>query len=73
MDEYSRIFIEEYCMKYPKTQKAALLSKLVRMSYDVCSIPTDMQMMQLSQLISREKNADLQEELEDLYEFMIGY
>jgi hypothetical protein len=32
-----------------------------------------MQMMQLSQLISREKNADLQEALEDLYEFMIGY
>ena len=30
-------------------------------------------MMQLSQLIPREKNADLQEELEDLYEFMIGY
>lgn len=30
-------------------------------------------MMHLSQLISREKNADLQEELEDLYEFMIGY
>ena len=30
-------------------------------------------MMQLSQLISREKNADLQEALEDLYEFMIGY
>ena len=26
-------------------------------------------MMQLSQLISREKNADLQEALEDLYEF----
>ena len=55
MDEYSRIIIEEYCMKYPKTKKAALLLKLVRMSYDVCCIPTDMQMMQLSQLISREK------------------
>ena len=73
MDEYSRIIIEEYCMKHPKTKKAALLLKLVRMSYDVCCIPTDMQMMQLSQLISREKNADLQEALEDLYEFMIGY
>lgn len=59
MDEYSRIFIEEYCMKYPKTQKAAFLSKLVRMSYDVCSIPTDMQMRKLSQLISRENNDEL--------------
>ena len=50
MDEYSRIIIEEYCMKYPKTKKAALLLKLVRMSYDVCCIPTDMQMMQLSHM-----------------------
>jgi hypothetical protein len=29
MDEYSRIIIEEYCMKYPKTKKEALLSKLM--------------------------------------------
>ncbi len=72
MDEYSRIIIEEYCMKYPKTKKAALLLKLVRMSYDVCCIPTDMQMMQLSQLISERKML-IWEALEDLYEFMIGY
>ena len=68
MDEYSRIIIEEYCMKYPKTKRSTFVK-----AYDVCCIPTDMQMMQLSQLISREKNADLQEALEDLYEFMIGY
>ncbi|MFQ8903308.1 MAG: hypothetical protein ACLR7D_17150 [Lachnospira eligens] len=38
MDEYSRIIIEEYCMKYPKTKRSTFVK-----AYDVCCIPTDMQ------------------------------
>ena len=57
MDEYSRIIIEEYCMNHPKTKKADFLWEL----------------MQLSQLVSRERNPELREALEDLDEFMNGY
>ena len=73
MDEYSRIIIEEYCMSHPKTKKADFLWELVHMSYDVACEPASWQLMQLSQLISREKNLELREALEDLDEFMNGY
>ena len=39
MKEYSRILIEQYCEKYPKTKKAATLQRLVTMSYDIASQP----------------------------------
>lgn len=73
MQEYSRIVIEEYCRKYPKTKKAAFLSEMVEMSYDLWCEASDWQMMYLSQLISREKNPELLEALEDLECFMNGY
>ncbi|MDD7389180.1 MAG: hypothetical protein PUG60_05890 [Lachnospiraceae bacterium] len=72
MQEYSRIVIEEYCRKNPKTKKAAFLSEMVEMSYNVWCEPSDWQMMHLSQLIGRERNPELQEALEDLEDFMNG-
>ncbi len=73
MDEYSRIIIEEYCMNHPKTKKADFLWEMVHMSYDVACEPEPWQLMHLSQLISRERNPELREALEDLDEFMNGY
>ena len=69
MDEYSRIIIEEYCMKYPKTKKEALLSKLMMfvVYQRIC------RWCSCHNWFPERKNADLQEALEDLYEFMIGY
>ena len=66
MDEYSRIIIEEYCMNHPKTKKADFLWEMVHMSYDVACESAPWQLMQLSQLISRERNPELREALEDL-------
>lgn len=43
------------------------------MSYDVACEPASWQLMHLSQLISRERNPELREALEDLDEFMNGY
>ena len=73
MDEYSRIIIEEYCMSHPKTKKGYFVWELVHMSYDVACEPASWQLMQLSKLISIEKNPELREALEDLDEFMNGY
>ena len=73
MDEYSRIIIEEYCMKKQKTKKADFLWEMVHLSYDVACEPAPWQLMQLSQLISRERNPELREALEGLDEFMNGY
>ena len=46
---------------------------MVHMSYDVACEPDPWQLMHLSQLISRERNPELREALEDLDEFMNGY
>ena len=73
MEEYSRIIIEEYCMNHPKTQKADFLWEMVHMSYDIACEPEPWQLMHLSQLISRERNPELRDALEDLDEFMNGY
>lgn len=73
MEEYSRIIIEEYCINHPKTKKAEFLWEMVHLSYDVACEPETWQLMQLSQLLSREKNAELRQALEDLDEFMNGY
>ena len=72
MEEYSRIIIEEYCMNHPKTQKADFLWEMVHMSYDIACEPEPWQLMHLSQLISRERNPELRDALEDLDEFMNG-
>lgn len=73
MEEYSRIVIEEYCRKYPKTKKAAFLSVMVDRSYEMDYIPTDGEMIRLEQLINRERNPELLEALEDLNDFLCGY
>ena len=73
MEEYSRIIIEEYCINHPRTKKAEFLWEMVHLFYDVACEPELLQLMHLSQLISREKNPELREALEDLDEFMNGY
>ena len=60
-------------MNHPKTKKADFLWDMVHMSYDVECAPDSWQLMHLSQLISRERNPELREALEDLDEFMNGY
>ena len=73
MPEYSRILIEEYCMNHPKTKKSVFLSDMVQKSYDIMYEPEDCEILYLEQLISREKNPNLKEALEDLDDFMCGY
>ena len=70
MKEYSRILIEQYCEKYPK---AATLQRLVTMSYDIASQPTDYDAISLEKLIERERNPELREALEDLDDFLFGW
>ena len=41
MQEYSRIIIEEYCRKYPKTKKAAFLRELLELSYTMDCEPEE--------------------------------
>ena len=55
MKEYSRILIEQYCEKYPKTKKAATLQRLVTMSYDIASQPTDYDAISFEKLNSQRK------------------
>lgn len=71
MDEYSRILIEEYCTNHPRTKKARLLGRLVRMSYYMDSEPSDSDMIQLEELIESEDNPELREALEDLNGFFL--
>ena len=73
MNEYSRILIERYCRENPKTKKARFLGDMVEMSYDVCCLPSDSDLLYLAQLISRERNPELKEALQDLDDFMCGY
>lgn len=73
MSEYSRIVIEEYCMSHRKTRKNLFLWDMVRKSYDIGYEPTDGEILYLDQLISRERNRELKEALQDLSNFMCGY
>lgn len=68
MQEYSRILIEEYCRSHQKTKKAALLWKLLELSYSMDDEPSDYEMIQLEKLIVRERNPELREALEDMDE-----
>lgn len=45
---------------------------MIELSYNMECEPEDWEMIHLSQLISREKNLELKEALEDLDEFMCG-
>ena len=72
MQEYSRIIIEEYCRTHKKTKKAAFLWDLLYLSYTMECEPEDWEMLELERLISREKNLELKEALEDMDEFFFG-
>ena len=73
MDEYSRILIEKYCRKYPKTKKARILSRLIDMSYDFACEPSDSDAIELEKIIEGEHDPELREALEDLDEFLFGW
>lgn len=72
MREYSRILIKKYCFTH-KTKQAAILSRLVEMSYDLDSIATDADAIELERLIQRERNPELKEALVDLDGFFFPY
>ena len=72
MDEYSRIVVEQYCATH-KTKKAATLSRLVAMSYDLSAEGTDYDAIELEKIISREKNEEMLEALQDLDDFLFGW
>ena len=72
MDEYSRIVIEHYCQTH-KTKKAATLSRLVEMSYDLSAEGSDYDAVELEKIISREKNEEMLEALQDLDDFLFGW
>lgn len=70
MDEYSRILIEKYCRKYPKTKKARILSQLIDMSYDFACEPSDSDAIELEKIIEGEHDPELLDALEELDEFL---
>ncbi len=72
MQEYSRIVIEEYCRTHSKTKKSKILGDLVELSYSMECEVEDWEMIELSKIISREKNPELKEALMDLDEFLCG-
>lgn len=72
MKEYSRIVIEEYCLSHRKTKKSKLLWDLLELSYNMECEPGDWEMIELEKLISREKNLELKEAMEDLDDFFCG-
>ena len=73
MPEYSSILFEQYCMEHSKTKKAKFLWEMVQMSYNIDCEIDDPDLLYLEQLISREKNPELKEALQDLDDFMCGY
>ena len=72
MREYSRIVIEDYCMTNPGTKKSRFLWDLVELSYTMECEPEDGEGAELKRYISREKDPELKEALEDLDEFLFG-
>lgn len=72
MDEYSRILIEEYCMKNDSA-KSRRLEKLVRKSYDINAEYTDSDAVFIEKAIEQEEDDSLCEALKDLNGFMFGW
>lgn len=71
MDEYSRILIEEYCIKH-NSKKSHQLRELVELSYDMETEPTDEDAVFLEKVIHKEKNQELKEALQDLDKYLFG-
>ena len=72
MDEYSRVLIEKYCRKHPKTKKERILSQLIEMSYDFACEPSDSDAIELEKIIEDERDPELRESLEELDGFLFG-
>ena len=72
MQEYSRILIEEYCLKH-NSAKSRRLRKLVEMSYDLAAEGTDADSIFLKRAIEQEKDPALKEALQDLDNFLFGW
>ena len=72
MDEYSRVLIEKYCRKHPKTKKERILRQLIEMSYDFACEPSDSDAIELEKIIEDEHDPELREALEELDEFLFG-
>ena len=72
MNEYSRIVIEEYCMTH-NTQKSARLFRLVQLSYDLSADASDAEACYLESAISREKNPELKQALQDLDDYLFRW
>ena len=71
MDEYSRILIEQYCMKH-SSKKSLRLGALLNLSYNMDAEPTDDDAIFLENAILSEKNLQLKEALQELDDFLFG-
>lgn len=60
-------------MSHSQTKKTKFLWDMVQKSYDIEYEPEDCEILYLEQLISRERNPELKEALQDLDDFMCGY
>ena len=71
MDEFSRMLIEEYCMKH-SSKKSLRLRELINLSYDMEAEPTDDDAVFLENTIRSEKNIELKEALQELDDFLFA-
>ena len=60
-------------MSHSQTKKTKFLWDMVFKSYDIEYEPEDYEILYLEQLISRERNPELKQALQDLDDFMFGY
>ena len=72
MREYSGTVTEDCCMTHQNTKKGRFLRDLVELSYTMECEPEDWEGAELERYISREKDPELKEALEDLDEFLFG-
>lgn len=55
------------------TQKSARLFRLVQMSYDLSAEGSDADVCYLESVISRERNPELKQALQDLDDYLFGW
>lgn len=60
-------------MSHTQSKKTDFLWDMVKKSYNIDYDPEDCEILYLEQLISREKDPELKEALQDLDDFMLGY
>ena len=74
MDEYSRIIIEDYCVKYKTDPRFQKLSKLVKRLYKLdAEYTSDAEANFVFDFIEHCADEELRKALIDLDEFLIGY